>query len=109
MDYGIIHKTNAFKLKVVAIKKFVLTFKTFDDLISCSIYLQNLSSSTLYKWGKGYRLIISLKAPINFLIIKEFCTAVKSGDTEFSLTEEYGKYIYGCDAVEKINKAFNKL
>ncbi len=109
MDFNIVFRKETPTLKAARVKKFVLTFKSFEDLVRCALYLKALNFSRLYRWEKGYRLIISCKETPPFLIIKEFCATIKTGSTELSLTEEYGKFIYGNDAVERINKAFNKL
>lgn len=103
------HRIKIITSKKVNIKRYLLTFNSFEDVIGCVKFLKGLKSSILYRLGKEYRLIVYTKQPINFFIIKEFCTAIIKDSTEFSQTEEYGKYIYGRDAVEKINKAFNKL
>ncbi|MBQ8203762.1 MAG: adaptor protein MecA [Clostridia bacterium] len=105
----LIYKKITPNIKVVPAKKYVLTFNCFEDLACCCAYLSSSQKSILYRWEDGYRLLLCCRTPPKIIIIKEFCTAVKSGSTEFSLTEEYGKYIYGSDAVERINKAFNKL
>lgn len=103
------HKIKIIISKKVNIKKYLLTFNSFEDVIGCVEFLEGLKSSFLYRFDKEYRLIVYTKQPLNLFIIKEFCTAIIKDSTEFSQTEEYGKYIYGRDAVERINIAFKKL
>ena len=97
------------KVKLIKTNNFVLTFKNFDDLTDCCVYLKRTSKSLLYRWKNGYRLLISFKKIPPLYIIKEFCTVAKIDSTEFSLTEEYGEFICGNDVIKNINAAFNKI
>ena len=101
-------KKPALQIKLIKTDNFVLTFQNFDDLCKCSAFLKETYESSLYKWKDGYRMLVYFKKSPKLHIIKEFCTAVKTGSTEFSITEEYGEFICGGNAIEKINTAFNK-